>query len=194
MRRGSLLCCLLFGLLLLPGQARGVAAATTNSVCLDPGHGGNDPGTANGTILEKTLNLEVANRLAALLRTNGYTVYQTRTSDDETLSNNDRYTFCNARQATILVSIHHNGSTNPSIDYALGLYMKRSDGPLATAVVGAVASGLGTPNHGISRFASGVLIKATMPATISEGFFLTSAAEYAALTDPNGPDRRQQEA
>ncbi len=192
MRRWGLVFCLLLGLTLLPFQSQGASAATT-SVCLDPGHGGTDPGTSNGGILEKDLNLDVTNRLAALLTANGYTVYQTRTGD-QTLSNNDRYTFCNAKQATILVSVHHNGSTNPSIDYSLGLYMKRSDVPLATAVVDAVSTGLGTPNNGIRKFSSGVLIKSNMPATISEGFFLTSSAEYTLLTNPDGPDRRQQEA
>ena len=190
MRRLGLIFCLLLGLTLVPFQAQGVSAAGTNSVCLDPGHGGSDIGTSNGDILEKDLNLDVTNRLAALLTANGYTVYQTRTGD-ETLSNNDRYTFCNARQATILVSVHHNGSTNPSIDYSLGLYMKRSDVPLATAVVDAVSKKLGTPNNGIRKFSSGVLIKSNMPATISEGFFLTSSAEYALLT--NGTDQRRQD-
>src|SRR3972149_4515888 len=101
-----------------------------NSVCIDPGHGGSDIGASNNEILEKDLNLDVADRLAALLTSNRYVVYQTRT-DDSTLSNNYRYTFCNSNGASILVSIHHNGSTNSSIDYSLGLYMKKVDVDLA---------------------------------------------------------------
>jgi N-acetylmuramoyl-L-alanine amidase len=165
------------------------ATAATQSVCLDPGHGGTDPGTSNGGIRESDLNLDVANRLASLLVAGGYQVYQTRTGD-QTLSNKDRYTFCNSKQATILVSIHHNGSSDPTVDYSLGLYMKKTDVPLATALVGAVSSGLGTPNAGVRRFASGVLLKSKMPAAISEGFFLTSTYEYNRLTQ--GPDDRRQ--
>lgn len=163
-----------------------------NSVCIDAGHGGTDIGTSNNEILEKDLNLDVANRLAALLTNNGYTVYQTRT-DDSTLSNNYRYTFCNSEGASILVSIHHNGSTDSSLDYSLGLYMKKDDVDLATSIVNAVSAGLGTDNHGISRFASGVLLKAKMPAAISEGFFLTNTEEYNLLNSTT-IDRRQDEA
>jgi N-acetylmuramoyl-L-alanine amidase len=68
--------------------------------------------------------------------------------------------------------------------------MKKTDVPLATALVGAVSSGLGTPNAGVRRFASGVLLKSKMPAAISEGFFLTSTYEYNRLTQ--GPDDRRQ--
>ncbi|OGE13935.1 hypothetical protein A3F00_05220 [Candidatus Daviesbacteria bacterium RIFCSPHIGHO2_12_FULL_37_11] len=166
--------------------------AATKSVCIDPGHGGSDIGTSNNEILEKKLNLEVANRLAALLTSNDYTVYQTRI-DDSTLSNNYRYTFCNNRGASILVSIHHNGSKDSSLDYSLGLYMKKVDVDLARSIVNAVSAGLDTDNHGISRFASGVLLKAKMPAAMSEGFFLTNTEEYNLLHSAT-IDRRQEEA
>ncbi len=166
--------------------------AATKSVCIDAGHGGSDIGTSNNEILEKDLNLDVANRLAALLTSNGYGAYQTRI-DDSTLSNNDRYTFCNSKGASIVVSIHHNGSTNSSLDYSLGLYMKKVDVELAKSIVNAVSSGLGTDNHGISRYASGVLLKAKMPAAMSEGFFLTNTEEYNLLNSTT-VDRRQDEA
>lgn len=48
-------------------------------------------------------------------------------------------------------------------------------------------------NKGIAQFASGVLIKSDMPATISEGFFLTNTHEYNLLT-ASGSTRRQDEA
>ena len=186
---------LLLLLFLSPAFAKGKPSplpTVPNSVCIDPGHGRSDIGTSNNEILEKDLNLDVANRLAALLTDNGYTVYQTRT-DDSTLSNNDRYTFCNSKGASILVSIHHNGSNDSSIDYSLGLYMKKVDVDLATSIVNAVSDGLGTDNHGISRFASGVLLKADMPAAISEGFFLTNTEEYNLLNSTT-VDHRQEEA
>ena len=166
--------------------------AVGKSVCIDPGHGGSDVRTSNNGILEKDLNLDVANRLAYLATQSGLTVYQTRTGD-ETLSNRDRYTFCNSKNAGILVSIHHNGSNDFSLDYSQALYMKKTDVDLAKTIVGSVSAKLGTKNWGISRFASGVLLKAKMPATISEGFFLTSSYEYDLLTGTI-VDRRQDEA
>ena len=170
----------------------GNSSAAGKSVCIDPGHGGTDIGTSNNGILEKDLNLDVAGRLAVLATQSGLTVYQTRTGD-QTLSNNDRYTFCNSRGASILISIHHNGSSDPLLDYSKALYMKKTDMDLAKIIVNSVSSKLKTENSGISRFASGVLLKSKMPAAISEGFFLTSIYEYNLLTGST-VDRRQDEA
>ena len=147
------------------------------SVCLDPGHGGSDIGTSNQDLLEKNVNLEVAKLLKGKLATAGYVVYMTR-EDDRELSNADRYNYCNAQKASILVSIHHNGSTDSNVDYSMSLYMKKADIALAREVVNSISTALNLPNNGISRFASGVLLKSEMPATISEGFFLTNTNEY----------------
>lgn len=171
--------------------APSAAATTPKSVCIDPGHGGSDTGTSNGTgagqILEKDLNLEVAKLVGGLLLNGGYGGYgvsYTRT-DDRTLSNTERAQICNKTSANILVSVHHNGSSDHAVDYSQALYQKRVDHDLARAIVDAVSSsssGLNTTNKGIAQFASGVLIKSDMPATISEGFFLTSTNEYNLLT------------
>ena len=168
------------------------AARAAQSVCLDPGHGGSDIGATNGGIQEKDLNLDVARKLGDLLVANGYVVYYTRDSDIS-LSRSERAKYCNSKGATILVSVHHNGSSNPATNYSTALYQKRIDRDLARSVVDAVAAGLGTPNRGIAQFASGVLVKSDMPATISEGYFLTNNDQLAKLNDPD-PDYRLQEA
>lgn len=179
-------------LLFLPQIA--VAARPTppppapNSVCIDAGHGGSDPGTSNQGLKESDVNLQVANLLKSRLELSNYTVYMTRTTDIA-LSNADRYNYCNARNTSILISIHHNGSTDTTADYSQGLYMKKTDVALAQAVVNSVSSALGTPNRGIARFASGVLLKANMPAAISEGFFLTNSNEYTLITTSNRLDQ-----
>jgi len=159
-----------------------------NSVCIDAGHGGSDSGAGNQDLEEKHVNLDVANRLETKLIENGYTVFMTR-RDDTALSNADRYNYCNAQRAAVLISIHHNGSSSPDIDYTMALYMKKSDQNLANLVANTVSTQLGTPNNGITRFASGVLIKAEMPATISEGFFLTSSNEYNLIKNDNRLDQ-----
>lgn len=159
-----------------------------NSVCVDAGHGGSDLGAVNQELLEKDVNLQVAQLLKAKLETQGFKVFTTRI-DDSTLSNADRYNYCNAQRAAILVSIHHNGSSNTTTDYSLGLYMKKEDKELAQTVVTTVSSQLGIHDNGITRFASGVLIKANMPATISEGFFLTNSNEYTLITTSDRLDK-----
>lgn len=166
------------------------ASPIPNSVCIDPGHGGSDIGASNNELLEKNVNLDVAKYLEIKLSDAGFTVFMTR-RDDETLSNADRYNFCNGNKASILISIHHNGSNDPTVDFTSALYMKKSDVKLAGIVANEVSKQLGLSNHGISRFASGVLLKANMPATISEGFFLTNSNEYDLIKNN---DRLDQEA
>lgn len=153
------------------------------SICIDAGHGGTDMGTVNEGLQEKNVNLDTAKMLRDKLVSSslGFTVFMTRTTD-VALSNADRYNYCNSQKAAILVSIHHNGSSNSSIDYATALYMKKVDKTLADLVATKVSTALGLPKNPISRFASGVLLKANMPATISEGFFLTNTNEHTLLT------------
>jgi len=157
---------------------------TVKSVCIDPGHGGTDTGAVNGDLYEKNVNLNVALFLKAKLETVDYTVFMTRDADIA-LSNADRYNYCNEQKATILISIHHNGSTDSNMDYSQALYMKKVDVALAQKVVNAVSTSLTLTNKGISQFASGVLLKSKMPATISEGFFLTNENEYNLINTSN---------
>ena len=61
----------------------------------------------------------------ALLEADGrYDAVSTRTSD-VTLGNTERAKLCNAFKATILVSVHPNGASNPATDYTAGLYGAR---------------------------------------------------------------------
>lgn len=158
-------------------------APTAKAVCVDPGHGGSDPGTSNGGIVEKDLNLDVAFSLKSVLETDGFQVYMTRT-DDSTKSNNDRYTFCNGTDAAMLISVHHNGSTDSGIDYTLGLYHQRKSKKLAEMVGSEVAAEFGqSDTFRTDRFPSGVLIKSEMPSMMSEGYFLTNDQRRTQLDD-----------
>lgn len=161
-----------------------------NSICIDPGHGGTEIGTSNGDLLEKDVNLSVASYLKAKLSEAGYTVFMTR-EEDINLTNADRYNYCNNQKAAILISIHHNGSSDTNTDYTTALYMKKSDQKLSTIVAEKISSQLGIENKGISRFASGILLKSEVPSTISEGFFLTNSNEFNLI---RASDRLKQEA
>ena len=182
--------------------ATGAGAQPTCSgkVVLDPGHGGTDSGAVNTKyrLTEKEQTLDVAKRLEALLEEDGCTVYMTRTSNSQTLSNNDRYTYANTTGARVLISIHMNGSTSPSTDYTTTLFGKwRKDKKLANTVLGSLsalpaANGTGTiATRTPYSFASGVLLKSDMPATIAETVFITSDREGQLLS--NGTGARQQQ-
>jgi N-acetylmuramoyl-L-alanine amidase len=172
----------------------------SGKVVLDAGHGGTDSGAVNTKyrLTEKEQTLDVANRLKTLLEGDGCTVYMTRTLNSQTLSNNDRYTYANTTGANVLVSIHMNGSTDPSTDYTTTLFGKwRKDKELANTVFGSLstlpaANGTGTiATRKPYSFASGVLLKSNMPATIAETVFITNDREGQLLS--NGTGTRQQQ-
>ena len=172
----------------------------SGKVVLDPGHGGTDSGAVNTKyrLTEKEQTLDVAYKLKALLVDDGCTVYMTRTSNLQTLSNNERYTYANSTGANVLVSIHMNGSTNPSTDYTTTLFGKwRKDKELANTVFGSLstlpaANGTGTiATRKPYSFASGVLLKSDMPATIAETVFITSDREGQLLSNDTGARQQQ---
>jgi N-acetylmuramoyl-L-alanine amidase len=180
-------------------DAKAQEAGCRGQVVIDAGHGGTDPGAVNTKygLTEKEQTLVVAKRLETLLEGDGYTVCTTRTSNSETLSNNDRYTYANSTGADLLVSVHMNGSSNPSTDYTTTLFGKwRKDKALANSVFGSLstlpaANGTGTiATRTPYSFASGVLLKSNMPATIAETVFITNDREGQLLS--NGTGARQQ--
>jgi N-acetylmuramoyl-L-alanine amidase len=178
----------------------GAQTPCSGKVVLDAGHGGTDSGAVNTKygLTEKEQTLDVANRLKTLLERDGCTVYMTRTLDSQTLSNNDRYTYANTTDANVLVSIHMNGSTNPSTDYTTTLFGKwRKDKELANTIFGSLstlppANTTGTiATRKPYSFASGVLLKSNMPATIVETVFITNNVEGELLSDDTGARQQQ---
>ena len=88
---------------------RTVFGLKVRTIVIDPGHGGDDPGTSGhfGT-REKDITLDIAKRLVQRLsRYDGYHILLTR-SDDATLSLEARIEFANSHQADLFVSIHVN--------------------------------------------------------------------------------------
>jgi len=82
-------------------------------IVIDPGHGGEDPGTSGqfGT-QEKDITLDIAKRLRLRLnRYDGYQILLTRT-EDVTLSLESRIDFSNTQKADLYVSIHVNNIPN----------------------------------------------------------------------------------
>ena len=75
----------------------GEDAACKGDIVLDPRHGGTDTGAVNKTynLKESQEVLKVATLLKGLLEADGHTVCMTRTTNSETLYNNDRYTYVN---------------------------------------------------------------------------------------------------
>jgi N-acetylmuramoyl-L-alanine amidase len=169
-------------------------------VVLDAGHGGTDSGAVNAryNLTEKGQTLNVANRTKALLEADGYSVCMTRTLNSETLSNRDRYAYANTTGARVLVSIHMNGASNTSTDYTTTLFGKwRKDKELANTIFNSLSTlpaADGTTEIATRTpysFASGVLLKSNMPATIAETVFITNDREAQLLSDGTGTRQKQ---
>lgn len=78
-------------------------------VLLDPGHGGEDGGTINGSWKEKDLTLDLARRVRARLVEYGFEVGMTRDSD-VFIELEDRAAIAQSWGADLMISIHFNSS------------------------------------------------------------------------------------
>lgn len=76
-------------------------------IILDAGHGGTDPGTVSGKLLEKDITLDINRRLRSLLEGAGFEVRLTRMAD-ETLPLRERAAVANSSEGDIFVSVHVN--------------------------------------------------------------------------------------
>lgn len=89
-----------------------VAQITRPVVVLSPGHGLNegsgviDPGAVKGDLVEKDINLEVAQRAQEFLTRCPLDVYLTRTGDDPNHTQTDLAGIVNSRNPTLAISIH----------------------------------------------------------------------------------------
>ena len=78
-----------------------------NTVVIDAGHGGHDPGAIGGKKREKDLVLQISKRLRRQLIKRGYKVYMTR-SDDRFLKLHQRTKIADRKDAMVFISIHAN--------------------------------------------------------------------------------------
>lgn len=87
-------------------------ASRTRPIVIDCGHGGDDTGAIGcNKAKEKDISLQVGTLVAQLLEKEGVSVELTR-KNDRTVELNERTTFANKLQASLLVSIHANHAAN----------------------------------------------------------------------------------
>jgi N-acetylmuramoyl-L-alanine amidase len=93
------------------------------NVVIDPGHGGSDAG-AIGLVMERTVNLDVAQRVAIRLRDVGVHVTMTR-EDAGTISENKRFDLSarakRSSSADAFVSIHSNSTVSRRVNSTYGI-------------------------------------------------------------------------
>lgn len=124
------------------------AAASENTcIVIDAGHGGNDPGKIGiNDILEKDINLSIAQKLQKLLENKGITVVMTR-DEDKCLASEDasnlkredmenRVAIIQQYNPVLTVSIHQNSYSSESVSGPqVFYYAKSEEGATLAAVI-----------------------------------------------------------
>ena len=191
----------------------GFRGRTRPIIVIDAGHGGDDAGTRSvlDRRCEKEFTLDWALRLRALLLTNGWRVYLTR-SNDATLSISNRVLISEERRADLFVSLHFNSSAPNQAESGLETYCLTPTGMPSNLTRGFLDdTSLSFPNNhfdmqnfqlallahrsllrvngnhdrGVRRARfPGVLRGQNRPAILLEGGFLSNPKEAALIATP----------
>src|SRR5437879_5280097 len=146
-------------------------------VVIDAGHGGFDRGGIPGQrVAEKTMTLDVAQRLKEVLTAYGYRVVMTRDSDFF-VPLGTRVAIANSYRNAIFVCIHFNAARRGSASGIETYFYSSQSLPLASAIHYYVAGGAPSSNRGVRRRGFYVLRKTTVPSVLVECGFLTNATE-----------------
>src|SRR6266850_944958 len=154
------------------------------TVVIDAGHGGHDRGGIAGQrVDEKTMNLDVAQRLKAVLQSSGYRVVMTRDSDIF-IPLGTRVAIANSYRGAIFVCIHFNATPRRSASGIETYFYSSQSLPLASAIHYYVAGGAPSANRGVRRRGFFVLRRTTIPSVLVACGFLTNPteAQYAQST------------
>ena len=157
------------------------------TVVIDPGHGGNDEGTAWYRVKEKDTTLAVALRLEKLLQKNGIKCVLTRGTDTY-ISLDDRVKIADRHPNSLLVSIHFNGSPNANAAGFSTYYFSQS--PSGRFVAGTIQEALeeshATSNRGICPGNYAVLVRTLGCSVLVECGFLSNKAEAGRFASAEG--------
>jgi len=153
-------------------------------VVVDAGHGGKDPGTMVGGAYEKSINLQVARKVASLLSQQGLNVVMTRDTD-EFIELEERADTANRRDADLFVSIHADSAPDRSISgYTLYVAGDASrEAYQAAQAVSAAMSRTGSSTRGIREADYKVLVQTRCPAVLIELGYLSNFADARHLQD-----------
>ncbi|HFI0039958.1 TPA: GBS Bsp-like repeat-containing protein, partial [Streptococcus suis] len=173
------------------------------TVYIDPGHGGADSGASYGGVHEKTLAMNVANKLKANLLALGINVLMTRTADYNVDFVTERSRMANNSNADLFISLHFNATgagttrakgietywyqSNPS--YPSKINQAHHNDPtrlaesqtLANQVQASLIKETGAYNRGVKRETFAVLRETKIPAVLVEMGFMDNPSELQVI-------------
>ena len=171
------------------------------TIIIDAGHGGEDGGAEADGILEKDVNLAIANAAADILRLSGCHVVEVRDTDLSVYSDGastlrekkksdlqNRVALFNSDSRNLVVSIHQNQFDNPKYNGAQLFYSTNNEHSrnLAESIRTAVVMLVQQDNTRELKPADKniyILDQAEVPAVIVECGFLSNEAEREKLAD-----------
>lgn len=164
-------------------------------LCIDPGHGGSDPGAVGGGLHEEDVTLSVGKLLAAKLKAAGHDVVLTRTTDKK-VKNSARVKVANDANVDAFVAVHFNAAVTERAHGHEVIYCPNSkEGRrLAQEIHDAVVAELDVKPRGVKTdTATGrgpftVLRKTKAPAVIVEVAFITNEEDRTKVDEATEHD------
>jgi N-acetylmuramoyl-L-alanine amidase len=154
-------------------------AAPFNTVVLDAGHGGHDPGgIPQNLIPEKGVALDTARRVKARLEDAGLRVVMTRNSD-VFIPLGTRVAISNAQKRAIFVSIHYNSALRVGARGVETFYGSSAGIPLARRIQRNMMTTTSGDNRGIKSAKYYVLRRNKNLSVLVECGFLTNPQDTA---------------
>lgn len=153
-------------------------------VVVDPGHGGEDPGSQGASgLYEKDFTLSLSKKVVERLKENQeFEVFMTR-EDDTFLSAKERHRpkFANELQADLYISIHGNTFRSPSVSGTETYYYREESLALANTIHKHLINATKFSDRGVKKEGYFVLKDTTMPSVLLEIGYLTNPQEEQML-------------
>ncbi len=150
------------------------------TIFLDPGHGGNDSGAVTGNDQEKTLALQISNKLKSELESLGAEVISSRTND-RYVALGERVNMANNTNADIFVSIHLNSFSDPNVSGTEAFYntvhAPKNSKQLASSIQNRLVSELNLRDRNVKNANFEVIRYTKMPSSLVEIGFMTNAQD-----------------
>ncbi|KAB7706026.1 cell wall hydrolase [Bacillus aerolatus] len=156
------------------------------TIILDPGHGGSDPGAVALGLKEKDVVLDTSLKVNALLKKTPFKVEMTRTNDTFP-SLSQRTAFAKNKGGNVFVSIHANAGGGTGVETFY--YTKAATNPyvtdsklLATKIQQRMVTAMQLKDRGVKKTSSYYVLKYnSMPAALAELGFVDNATDNAKL-------------
>lgn len=158
---------------------------------LDAGHatvtsGKQTMNGSRGVVKEWTMNSNVCNKIANILKDYDVTIYRTDDTSGKTdVSLSERVKRCNKYKPDLFVSIHHNAGGGTGTEVYWHTYGTAEDKKVAGIVAPKLASKTGMRNRGVKQ-AQFAVLGCNATAILVEGGFMDTKSDYEIITSDKG--------